>query len=73
MTRNEMIEAIANYFRIDLPQKDENGNYIINDDEWRCGGTVLGNDGEFRWDTWQILIDTILNGMFTDEDDEEWC
>lgn len=60
MTRNQMIEAIANYFRIDLPQKDENGNYIINDGEW-------------RWDTWQILIDTILDGMFIDEDDDEWC
>lgn len=64
-----MIEAIVNYFRLDLPDKDEDGNYIITSGEWRCGGTVLGNDAEYRWDTWQILIDDVLDGMFEDDED----
>lgn len=70
MTRNEMIEAIAKYFRLDLPEKDENGQYIINSGEWRCGGYVFGKDRVGRASTWQTLIDETLEGMFEDEDDE---
>lgn len=36
MTRDTMIEALANYFKIDL-EVDENENYIINSYDWESG------------------------------------
>jgi len=68
MTRNEMIHRIVEYFVLDTPQKDDDGNYIIDDGDWITGGTVLGNDKEWRWDTWKRLIDDVLCGMFDDDD-----
>lgn len=44
MTRNGMIEMLARYYRIDLPEKDDKGRYVLNGSDWENGCSKNG-----RW------------------------
>lgn len=37
MTRNEVVEAVADYFGIDYPEKDEDGQYDCTGYDWEAG------------------------------------
>lgn len=56
MTREELIDALASYYHI-----DPNGR------AFDCGGTVLGDDGEYRWFTMNKVIDILED--YCEEDD----
>jgi len=64
MTRNEAIEAVADYYRLDYPDMDENGNYIISDDyDWESG-CYSGS----RWMSLKNFIRAIEH-LFDDDDE----
>ena len=42
MDRQEIMEKVAEYFRIN-PERDDNGNYDIKDYEWISGCYINGN------------------------------
>jgi hypothetical protein len=45
MTRNEMVEQISRFFKIEIPKKNEHGEYVCEGYEWEVGG-YLGIGGE---------------------------
>jgi hypothetical protein len=44
MTRNELIETLARYYGLRLPEKDSKGRYIIEGHDWEAGCSKNG-----RW------------------------
>lgn len=60
-TREKVVEAIADYFHIEA---DTDGG------SWRCGGTILGDDGEYRWETLATIVDILEDADLLDEDEE---
>lgn len=54
MTRNEVVEAVADYFGIDYPEKDEDGQYICEGYEWEAGCY-----GRNRWMSLASFIEAI--------------
>ena len=44
MTRNEIIERLVEWFELDYPDKDEDGNYIMDGYDWTAGCGING-----RW------------------------
>lgn len=62
MTRNEAIEAVADYFELDYPETDDNGNYIIEGDyDWEAGCY-----SKHTWMSLKSFIDA-LDGLYEDE------
>lgn len=76
MTRNELIEALSEYFGAELPQMDAFGRYDLADYDWEAGcysGT--GRDGEAVWFSLRNVVEAIEEaGLLEDEeeDSEEW-
>ena len=67
MPRHEVIEALANYFQIDIPMGgDLSGSY-----DWCAGCTISGNDGEYRWLTLENVVDA-LDRAWLLSDDDDW-
>lgn len=61
MLREEVIEAIANYYRITTDTDDY---------DWNSGCTVRGDDGEYRWMTFNNVLEAIEEaGVLEDEDE----
>ena len=50
MTRDELIEAIAEYFHI----SDDLDSF-----EWVSGATIRGEDGEYRWMTLANIVEAV--------------
>ena len=66
MTRNECIEALADYFGYDL-DTDDDGNYIIDTSEWTSGCSFGSIDRP--WLTLANVVDA-LRYSFNDEDED---
>ena len=67
MTRNEMIECLADYFNLDYPEKDEDGNYNIHRDYDWTSGCSFGEIGT-PWLTLENVVNAVADHL---EDEEE--
>lgn len=66
MTKTELIEALAEYFGLEIPEKP---NDIHDNYDWICGCS-MGNDGP--WLTLENVIDAISSaGLISDDDDDD--
>lgn len=67
MSKSEVIEALADYFKLDVPSN------IDCDGDWISGATILGNDGEYRWMTLANIIEALDRAwLLDDDDDDDW-
>lgn len=72
MTRNEMVEALASYFRIELPDTDDDGNYVCEGYDWEAGAYTDGED-DFGWHTF-LSLENVVEALedLCEEEDDDW-
>lgn len=71
MTRNEMIEALAEYFGAELKEKD-NGEYDITGYDWEAG-CYMGVENSWGENEWLSLRNVVFAlEDLCEEDDENW-
>ena len=66
MTRNDLVEAVADYFGLDYPEKDGDGQYICEGYDWEAGCY-----GENVWMSLANFVEAV-EPLCEDEEDEDW-
>lgn len=72
MTRAEMIEALATYFKI---EPNENGEYDLNSYDWQCGGNIQtfhNGEAEYTWMSLANVVEALEDYCDYDDDDDDY-